>query len=222
MKAVSKVLDRVLSVACIVLFAVLVVVVVWQVVARQILGSPSTWSEEAARYLFVWLGFFGAALVFSERGHIAVDFVVRMFPKPLMRAALVFVQLTIIALAGVVFLYGGWLYAQQSWGQSLSALPFQVGQMYMVLPVTGALIVWYAVTHLIEALRVESPVSLLAVDEEAEAALATYGDDDAAAAAAAAYGAGEPAAATEPGLLTKDTAEPDHRRRDTTDDGREG
>lgn len=196
MKAFSNVLDRVLSVACIVLFAVLVVVVTWQVFSRQVLSDPSTWSEEAARYTFVWLGLFGSALVFSERGHIAVDFLVRKFPKPLMRATLIFVQLTIIALAAIVFVYGGWKYIQQSSGQQLSALPFNVGQMYVVMPITGMLIIWYAVTHLIEALRVSDPTSLLAVDEEAEAAVAAYAAKDAA--AAATYGAGESAAGTEP------------------------
>ncbi|MHB1064937.1 MAG: TRAP transporter small permease, partial [Georgenia sp.] len=193
MKAFSNVLDRVLSVACIVLFAVLVVVVTWQVFSRQVLSDPSTWSEEAARYVFVWLGLFGSALVFSERGHIAVDFLVRKFPKPLMRATLIFVQLTIIALAAIVFVYGGWKYIQQSSGQQLSALPFNVGQMYVVMPITGMLIIWYAVTHLIEALRVSDPTSLLAVDEEAEAAVAAYAAKDAA--AAATYGAGESGAA---------------------------
>lgn len=217
MRAVNRVLDRVLSVACIILFAVLVVVVVWQVFSRQVLSDPSTWSEEAARYIFVWLGLFGAALVFSERGHIAVDFLVRKFPRPLMRAALIFVQLSIIALAAIIFVYGGLKYVQQSSGQQLSALPFNVGQMYTVMPITGVLIIWYAVTHLIAALRAEDPVSLLAVDEEAEAAVATYADDEAV--AAATYGAGESAAGTEPGL--SGPADGD-RRPDDNINGREG
>jgi TRAP-type C4-dicarboxylate transport system permease small subunit len=219
LKAVNRVLDRVLSVACIILFAVLVVVVVWQVFSRQVLSDPSTWSEEAARYIFVWLGLFGSALVFSERGHIAVDFLVRKFPKPLMRAALIFVQLTIIALAAVVFVYGGWKYVQQSSGQQLSALPFSVGQMYTVMPITGVLIIWYAVTHLIEALRVSDPITLLAVDEEAEAAVAAYGSDEGAAAAAITYGAGDSVAGTEPGLSGPVD---DTRRRTDETNGREG
>jgi TRAP-type C4-dicarboxylate transport system permease small subunit len=69
----KQALDRVLAAASIVLFVLLVVIVAWQVVTRQIIKDPSAWSEEAARYTFVWLGFFATALVFSERGHIAVD-----------------------------------------------------------------------------------------------------------------------------------------------------
>lgn len=178
MKAVTRVLERVLSVACVVLFAVLVGVVVWQVFTRQVLNSPSTWSEEAARYLFVWLGLFAAALVFSERGHIAVDFAIRKLPKQALRGALVLIQLAIITLAGLVFVYGGWRYSQQAWAQELSALPVNVGVMYLVMPITGLLIIWFAVTHLVEALVATDPVTVLGIDEEAEAALEAYGDGD--------------------------------------------
>jgi TRAP-type C4-dicarboxylate transport system permease small subunit len=166
MRAISRVLDKILAVSSITLFAVLVVVVVWQVFSRQVLQDPSTWSEEAARYIFVWLGLFGSALVFSERGHIAVDFLIRKLPPSALRVALVFVQLTIIALAVVVFIIGGARYVEQSMGQALSALPFQVGQMFIVMPITGVLITWYAFTHLVEALRATSPYALLPSDEE--------------------------------------------------------
>lgn len=171
MKSISRVLERTLAVVCVVLFAALTLIVSWQVFTRQVLDSPSTWSTEAAQYTFVWLGFFGAAFVFAERGHIAVDFLVRRFPKRLMRAVLVLIQLTIIALAGVVFVYGGWQYSQQAWGQQVSSLPVNVGQMYLVLPISGVLIIWFALTHLIESLRVAHPIEMLAVDEETESAL---------------------------------------------------
>ena len=49
-------LDRLLMAACVALFSVLVVTVVWQVITRQILQSPSAWTSELAQYLFVWLG----------------------------------------------------------------------------------------------------------------------------------------------------------------------
>ena len=82
MTAVKNALDRILTWACVALFAVLVLDVSWQVFARQVLNSPSGWSEELAKYLFIWLGLFGAALVFGERGHIAVDFAVGGCPRP--------------------------------------------------------------------------------------------------------------------------------------------
>lgn len=149
MNAVKKGLDKVLSWASVVLFALLVVVVVWQVVSRQILQDPSAWTEELARYTFVWLGFFAAALVFSERGHIAVDFLVRKTPPPVQTASGALSQIAIATFALVVLVWGGWRASQGAWNQSLAALPSQVGVMYLVMPITGVLITFYATYHLL-------------------------------------------------------------------------
>lgn len=160
MAAVKKVLDRTLAAICVVLFAVLVLEVVWQVFTRQVLGDPSTWSEEAARYTFVWLGFFAAALVFSERGHIAVDYGVRKLPAVGQKAVAVVVQLLIITFAAVGLIWGGWRASQGAWNQNLTALPTQIGVMYLVMPITGVLIVVYALYHLAAVLRGdEEPVT---------------------------------------------------------------
>lgn len=153
MEPIKKGLDQVLKGATVVLFAVLVVIVVWQVFSRQVLDSPSAWTEEAARYTFVWTGLFATALVFSERGHIAVDFVVTKFAEAARKVVAVLVQLAIVLFAGAVLVYGGIRAADGAWGQSLSALPTQVGVMYLVMPITGVLIAFYAVYHLLAVLR---------------------------------------------------------------------
>ncbi|WP_372593068.1 TRAP transporter small permease [Actinotalea sp.] len=158
-------MDRVISIACIVLFAALVLTVVWQVIARQVLQNPSVWSEELARYVFVWLGFFGAALVFSERGHIAMDFLVRKLPNRWLRVALILAQLAISGFIAVVFVWGGLRYVEQAWTQSLSALPLTVGPMFLVMPISGALIIWYSVLHLVEALTSATPRDLLVAED---------------------------------------------------------
>ncbi|MCV9995270.1 TRAP transporter small permease [Paeniglutamicibacter sp. ZC-3] len=153
MQVVKKSFDRFLAVACVALFAVLVVTVVWQVFSRQVLNSPSAWTSELAQYLFVWLGLFGAALVFAERGHIAVDFVVRKFPPVVEKATAVFVQLAIIAFSALILVWGGYRVAEKSWGQALSGLPVTVGPLYLVMPITGIIIIFYALFHTLAVIR---------------------------------------------------------------------
>ncbi|USQ80586.1 TRAP transporter small permease [Ornithinimicrobium faecis] len=153
MEPIKKGLDRVLQGASVVLFALLVVVVVWQVFTRQVLNSPSAWTEELARYTFVWVGLFATALVFSERGHIAVDFVVTKFSTKPRKVVAVVVQLAIIFFALAVLVYGGVRASNGAWNQSLSALPTQVGVMYLAMPITGVLITFYAIYHLQAVLR---------------------------------------------------------------------
>ena len=154
MATVKRGLDRVLAVASVVLFAILVVIVVWQVFSRQVL-TPSTWTEEASRMTFVWLGFFATALVFSEKGHIAVDWLVRKLPLGGRKAVGVVVQLAIIAMSVLILVWGGWRASQGAWNQQLSSLPGTLGQMYLVMPITGVLILFYALHHLVDALRAD-------------------------------------------------------------------
>lgn len=167
MLVVKKFLDRVLAAACVALFAVLVLTVSWQVFSRQVLNAPSNWSEQLAKYVFVWLGMFGAALVFSERGHIAVDFLIRKCPAGVQRVAAVIVQLAVIAFAALALVWGGSRMVLLTWDQSLTVLPAQVGPFHLVMPITGVIIILYAVHHLVSVLRREEVA--IGTDDSTEA-----------------------------------------------------
>ncbi|MCM0640560.1 TRAP transporter small permease [Cellulomonas wangsupingiae] len=145
-------LDRLLTWACVVLFAVLVVDVTWQVFTRQVLDQPSTWSEELAKYLFIWLGLFASALVFGERGHIAVDFAVKKLPAKVQVAVAVLVQLSILVFTALVLIWGGLRVVDLAWEQNLTGLPVNVGPLYLALPISGVLIALYTVYHLVRIL----------------------------------------------------------------------
>ena len=175
MLAAKKAVDRILWVLTAILFATLVAVVTWQVVSRLVLNNPSTWSEEFAKYCFVWLSLIAAALVFGERGHIAVTFIVDRFPRGLRTLVAVLIQVIIGAFAVLVLIYGGVGAAQNTWLQNLTALPLQIGHMYVVMPVAGAFILFYSIYNILEDLRGEGPLTVedpTAVDDdETKAAL---------------------------------------------------
>lgn len=153
MTTLTRAIEKALAALSVALFAVLVAVVVWQVFARQVLSAPQTWTEEAARYLFVWVGLFSAALVFSERGHIAVDFLARKARPGGQRVVAIVVQIVIALFALLVLVLGGWLVARGAWNQALSSLPVTLGQMYLVMPVTGVLIALTAANNVLELAR---------------------------------------------------------------------
>lgn len=148
MESLKKFLDTCLYWIIVVLFALLVLIVVWQVFSRQVLGDPATWTGEGARMSFVWLGLFASAYVFGERGHIAVEYLARKCPERGERVIAVGVQLAIASFALVILTWGGWLAAQNAWSQELSALPFTYGHMYLAMPVTGVLMVFFAAHHI--------------------------------------------------------------------------
>ncbi|GAB3941189.1 TRAP transporter small permease [Corynebacterium tapiri] len=142
-----KALKNILAVTSITLFGLLVCITVWQVIARQLIGQPSTWSEEAAKLLFVWLSFLGSAFLFGERGHIAVDYLARRLPQKL---TTVFVQLIILIFAMVGMVWGGIVAAGNAWDQNLTALPLTIGWAYVVIPISGAFIAAFALLDMVK------------------------------------------------------------------------
>lgn len=153
MRAIAQVLEKLLKIVCVALFSALVIVVVLQVFTRQVMHNPLTWTTVAAQYLFVWLSLLGSAWVFSEKEHIAVDFLTRALKINRTRAMEVFVNLIIGLFGGLVLLWGGLRGVSITWSQNVSGLPVSVGMMYLALPISGLIIAYFALYHIVEAVQ---------------------------------------------------------------------
>lgn len=137
---------------CITLFALLVIVVVFQVAVRSV-GSGAAWSEAAARFLFIWLGMIGAAYVIGENDDVAIDFLVRKFSAAVAKAVEIVAHAVVATFAVSVMIYGGGRFVTRTWDQTVELMPFTLGQLYLVLPISGALILLYSISHIIDTVR---------------------------------------------------------------------
>ena len=151
MERCRKLVDRLLEGTLAIIMAVLTIDVLWQVVSRYALASPSSWTEELARFLLIWVSLLGAAYLTGQKGHIAID----LLPRSLTGSALRRLQ---SAINVVVFLFGltvlgvggtNLVYVTLSLGQSSPALNLPVGFVYMVLPLSGALMMFYSITDIL-------------------------------------------------------------------------
>ena len=59
----------------------LLVTLFLQVFTRFITRDPLSWTEEAARYLYVYVVFLGSSAAVSDRTHVAIDFLVLRLPR---------------------------------------------------------------------------------------------------------------------------------------------
>ncbi|HRD18591.1 MAG TPA: TRAP transporter small permease subunit, partial [Candidatus Marinimicrobia bacterium] len=73
MLKIRKILDNILKWVVVVLMAISVFNVLWQVFTRFILRNPSSYTEELARYLLIWVGLLGAAYAAGNKMHLAID-----------------------------------------------------------------------------------------------------------------------------------------------------
>lgn len=109
-----------------------------QVIARYLFNAPLIWSEEAARYLFVWVSMIGAALAVRQGGHYTLGAVVERLPAALARPARGLAW--VVALCFVlVLLVTGINETLQAHMQDAATLPFRMSLPYAAIPVGAAL-----------------------------------------------------------------------------------
>ena len=75
-----------------------VIIVFAQVITRFILKSPLAWSEEIARYMFIWLVWIGAAYATKENKNIKIDLLSSKFTGAMKVFADIFVAVLFIGL----------------------------------------------------------------------------------------------------------------------------
>ena len=128
------------AVVIIAMVAVMTVAVFLQVLYRYVLTQPLHWSEELARYLFVWLSILGATLGLQKRGHFGLDFFFRMFPEQAKPCMGFLIHLLMGAVVLVILVQGITL-VQKTALQESPAMGISMSWAYACLPVGAALMV---------------------------------------------------------------------------------
>lgn len=62
---------------------IMFVILFFQIMLRYFFNHPLIWSEELARYLFVWVAFIGASFGVRDSSHINLTVIFNIFPKNL-------------------------------------------------------------------------------------------------------------------------------------------
>ena len=128
-----------------ILLVLLVIDVSWQVASRYILKSPSSFTDELARILLIWVGILGAAYLTGKKMHLAIDVVINKFSIKGRKIADYFINISILIFALLVMVIGGinLMYMLITLGNISPALSLPIGYIYSVIPISGILIVYY-------------------------------------------------------------------------------
>lgn len=155
MEPLRHVVERVLAVVLVGLMGFAVLNVLWQVFTRFVLQNPSSYTEELARYLLIWAGLLAAAYGVGTRAHLAIDLLPLKLQGRKRHWLEVFIQLTLAAFALFVMVIGGLRLVNMTLilEQTSAALGIKLGYVYLVLPLSGVLILFFSLSHLIDALK---------------------------------------------------------------------
>jgi TRAP-type C4-dicarboxylate transport system permease small subunit len=153
LRAIASRLDywvaRTETAVIILLVTLLTTVTFAQVITRYVLGDSLIWSEEVARYLFVWVSMIGAALALREGGHFGLDLLIRPMPrlKPIFGPLVTLVMVVFL----VILLKTGIDETRLAAMQFAMTFQMRMQWAYLALPVGAGLMLFHIAVHVIRA-----------------------------------------------------------------------
>ena len=148
------ILEKVVAVA----LASIATLVVYQVFARYMLGSPPSWTEELARYLQVWLVLLASPICLWKGMHLAVDYVSPRLPPIARRQVRSLIHL-LVGLFGLLLAVFGFRLIPVAALQVSPALGISMIWPYLAIPTSGLLMTVVSGALLVDERRGERPAT---------------------------------------------------------------
>lgn len=148
-------LDRFISTMLVILMALMVLNVTWQVVSRYVFQDPSSFTDELARYMLIWVGMLGSAFVAGKKEHLAIDILLTSLTARNQMKLMVFIDACVLLFALTIMLIGGsnLVYITFILGQKSAALQIPLAYVYGIIPFSGLLVIYYQITAMLQSLH---------------------------------------------------------------------
>ncbi|MEQ8877991.1 MAG: TRAP transporter small permease [Cyclobacteriaceae bacterium] len=150
MKELRVKIDRGLEAFLAFLMGFMILNVLWQVFSRYVMGAPSSFTEELARYLLIWIGLLGAAYASGKGLHLAMSlFHDKLSDKAKVRLEII-LEVLIIIFSFSFLIVGGirLVYLTFYLGQISAALEMPLGFVYLIIPISGVFFIFYSIDNI--------------------------------------------------------------------------
>lgn len=150
MKKVRDNIDIILEFVLVCLMGISVLNVLWQVATRFILKNPSSYTEEIARFLLIWIGLLGAAYGIGKKIHLAIDVLKQRLPGKQRLRIDILINSFVILFAVMVMIIGGIYLVNLTFElhQISAALQLKLGYVYLAVPLSGMLMSFYSLLNI--------------------------------------------------------------------------
>jgi TRAP-type C4-dicarboxylate transport system permease small subunit len=158
---------RLILVLGVVLLALLVATTLLQVLSRYVLSKPLDWTEEAARYIFIWVAMLGAGIAAKDRAHFFVDLILERMPSTLRKYVTVLIG-TISSIFLLVISWAALELALSNGVQDSPVLTIPMSIPYFAIPVGLGLMTLFSVSDTVLTIRGSRRRDRLGIDEVKE------------------------------------------------------
>ena len=147
LRRVSNAVNNVVSYTGMILFGILIFACVAQVFFRFVLNNSLSWTEELARYCFIWMHMIGASLLIEANGHATVTVILDLMHGAVRKVFDILIEL-IILFNGVVMLHSGWVLSYSSRNNLSTAMSVPMWMINSSVAVGGLLLVFQALVRI--------------------------------------------------------------------------
>jgi TRAP-type C4-dicarboxylate transport system permease small subunit len=148
-ESIQKFVDRILDIFSVILFLGVFLIVLLQIFMRFFLNSPLIWSEEFARYLFMWVSLIGWIFATRSGAHIRISIIADNL-SPSVRKVLDIVNFILTVVFSAILFYYGFIMLQKNIDVPTITLFFTYAVVYAAVPFSSILIIFYSVIRLIK------------------------------------------------------------------------
>jgi len=150
MTKLYKNINKIIEFVLVLIFALLVLDVLWQVFGRYVLGQSFSFTEEFARFALIWLSILGAAYLNGKREHLSMDFLLRKLKPNQLNHRMKIIEIMMFVFAFFVMVIGGGnlVYITLYLGQISPAMHISLGYVYAIVPISGLLIMFFSVYNI--------------------------------------------------------------------------
>lgn len=144
------------------LMALVTLLLLTQVGERLVGIAVFGWSEEASRYLFIWLVFLGSGFAVRRSGHIMADILRPKSDHALAKCWLIVLEAILAAVSLGLLWYGGWLTSISS-NTSMVSIEMSMAYRSAAVPVGAAIMLLMSLANivaLVERMRGAGPAEL--------------------------------------------------------------
>lgn len=155
LKKFNEKANQIVKFVIITVFSSMTILIFLQVIFRYVVKQSLSWSEELARYLFIWLTFIGASIAAREKSHINVSVMIDIFKSQKIRSVFyIFANMLNMVFLIVLIGFGSKITFQiLQLKQISSSMPFlYIGIVYFAIPIGSILMLLNFIEHSIEIL----------------------------------------------------------------------
>ena len=149
MKQIRSQLDKIIELLLVSILSAMVINVLWQIITRYFSASPSSFSDELARYLMIWLGLIGSAYVSGKKEHVSIDyFLKKLNHKKRVLLNRYWFYNTILSFFVMIIGGGHLVFVTIKLEQLSPSLQIPLGFVYSVIPLSGLIIIFYQISNI--------------------------------------------------------------------------